>query len=156
LAAALGNDLDALERVAADGAQALVDLRRRAPDYLTLRGAAGILNEFYGGSERAFERLARDLDGVVPSGEAWHQELLDQMCLDVPEVRPPVLRRRTQRALDRYRRFRHLARNVYGFDLDWERLEPLLRDLPGVWGDLRSDLEAFRGFLEGGDDTAPE
>ena len=69
------------------------------------------------------------------------------MTLDVPEVRPPVLSAGARQDLERYRRFRHLVRNAYGFELDWARLEPLLDTLPGAWTLLHQDLSAFLGFL---------
>jgi hypothetical protein len=71
------------------------------------------------------------------------------MTLSLPGVRPPVLRAESARAAERYLDFRHKFRNLYFFDLDWALLEPLLRDLPGVFHLVREDLEAFAGWLRG-------
>ncbi|NIO71857.1 MAG: hypothetical protein GTN71_23215 [Anaerolineae bacterium] len=49
--------------------------------------------------------------------------------------------------LDEYLRFRHLFRNVYGFDLEWERCRELLDDLPATFGRLSQRLETFDEFL---------
>ena len=50
--------------------------------------AALSLHGFYSGSERLFEAIARRIDGTVPQSSTWHRDLLRQMLLDVPSVRP--------------------------------------------------------------------
>ena len=47
------------------------------------------LHGFYSGIERLFEKIAGTIDGSVPGGANWHQELLNQMFIEVPGVRPP-------------------------------------------------------------------
>ena len=59
-----------------------------------------------------------ELDGGALGGETWHTELLRQMSLDVPDVRPPVLQAETAARLDEYRKFRHRIRNIYATNLD--------------------------------------
>lgn len=58
-----------------------------------------------------------------------------------------VLDPRLVRQLDEYLRFRHLFRNIYGFDLEWERCRELLSDLPAVWARFEQQLGVFDGFL---------
>ncbi len=68
-----------------------------------LNSVALNLHSFYSGLERVFELIAQELDGGVMGGEAWHTELLRQMALDVPDVRPPVMQPSTADQLDEYR-----------------------------------------------------
>jgi hypothetical protein len=49
------------------------------------------LHGFYSGVERLFEKIAATIDGSVPDSANWHQELLKQMSIEVPGVRPAVL-----------------------------------------------------------------
>ena len=63
------------------------------------------LHSFYSALERVFELIALELDGGALGGESWHIELLRQMSLDVPDVRPPVLQPDTAVRLDEYRKF---------------------------------------------------
>ncbi len=49
------------------------------------------LHGFYAGLERLFELIARHVDGVLPSGETWHRDLLRRMAQDIAGVRPAVL-----------------------------------------------------------------
>lgn len=93
------------------------------------------MHDFYTEIERIFEKVAPELNGGVPAGPAWHRDLLDSMSLDLPGVRPPVLSGATAAALAEYLRFRHLYRNLYGFELDWARLAPLVAGVAGNMGD---------------------
>jgi hypothetical protein len=69
------------------------------------------------------------------------------MTLEIP-VRPRVLEQETARLLDEFLRFRHLFRSVYGFELGWVRLRPLLERTPLVWAALGRDLQGFLVFLD--------
>lgn len=106
------------------------------------------LHSFYAGLERIFQLIAIELDGGTLGGETWHSELLQQMALEIPDVRPPVLQPETARQLDEYRKFRHLIRNIYATNIDPIRIERLVAELPDIWADLQRDLEAFVNFLD--------
>ena len=81
------------------------------------------LHSFYTGVERIFQFIARLIDYVEPTGENWHQKLLEQMTLTVPDVRFQVISESTQISLDEFRRFRHVVRSVYAYKLE---IEPVL------------------------------
>ncbi|MEW6047678.1 MAG: hypothetical protein AB1609_14545 [Bacillota bacterium] len=101
------------------------------------------LHHVYSALEASFERVARYLDRLVPHGSDWHDELLRQMALEIPNVRPALLSTRLKASLDEYRRFRHVVRKGYEHALEWDRMAHLVRELP----QLRDDLEqAFRQF----------
>ncbi len=148
LAATIRSELERLESVVEEAALALRDYPQGDPPLRELRGIGDIVHDFYTGAERMFERIAPELNGGVPAGSSWHLELLESMSLDLPSIRPPVITRETVRLLGEYLRFRHLFRNVYGFELEWQRLKPLLSRLPDVWASLRTDLQRFLDFLD--------
>lgn len=50
--------------------------------------------------------------------------------------------------LDEFRRFRHVVRNVYTFNLVPEKMEPLISSLSKLWPQVRAELMAFADFLE--------
>ena len=54
----------------------------------------------------------------MPQGFNWHQVLLEQMTNEIPDIRPAVISEVTYEALDEYRGFRHVVRNIYAFQLD--------------------------------------
>ncbi len=113
-----------------------------------LNSVALNLHGWYSGLERIFELIAAEIDGGALGGEAWHAELLRQMTLDLPETRPPVIRKDTAAQLDEYRKFRHRIRNIYATSLDPARMQPLVSDLPDLWSSIQEDLAAFASFLD--------
>ncbi|MEW5762511.1 MAG: hypothetical protein AB1776_04860 [Bacillota bacterium] len=117
-------------------------------DPFMLRAVGSVLHDFYVAVENVFETVAREIDGRVPVGGDWHRELLAQMTLSIRTVRPPVVSRETAEKLDEFRRFRHVFRNVYGFNLQSERLVELLVSLPDVAARFEAEVRAFSGSME--------
>ena len=106
------------------------------------------LQSFYQGVERVFETVAKSIDRSVPTGEKWHKLLLDQMANEVSGIRPSVISMQTREALDNFRMFRHLAHNIYTFNLDRRRIKSLVEGLPGTVSLFSRDLLHFVDFLE--------
>jgi hypothetical protein len=106
------------------------------------------LHGFYAGVERLFELIARRIDQNVPSGEAWHRDLLRQMSQDIPDVRPAVISQESAIALDKFRRFRHLVQNIYVMNLQAAKMAELTTALPVLWPKLKEELLAFADFIE--------
>lgn len=119
------------------------EISLRQADEFTLRALASIILDYYTGIENMFEEIAKVVDGSLPAGEEWHKDLLRQMKLDINGIRPAVITRETFTFLDEYRKFRHLVRNIYGFNLLPERLEPLLTRLPAVDRRLAGEIDDF-------------
>jgi hypothetical protein len=115
-----------------------------------LDGVALNLHGFYSGVERLFELIARRVDHNLPTSQTWHRDLLEQMAHDIPGIRPAVavIDQDRVRALDEFRRFRHLVRNVYTMNLVPEKMTGLLTSLTGLWPSLCAELSAFADFLE--------
>jgi len=113
-----------------------------------LNSVALNLHSWYSGLERVFELIALELDGGTLGGEAWHTELLRQVALDLPNVRPPVIQSETAMHLDEYRKFRHRIRNIYATSLDPDRMQSLVEELPTLWASVRGEIAAFSMFLD--------
>lgn len=105
------------------------------------------LHGFYSAIERLFELIARHLDQSQPTGEMWHRDLLKQMSHEVENIRPAVISRPIASSLDNFRRFRHLVRNIYTFNLAPDKIESLIIELPDMWTQLQEELTAFADFL---------
>ena len=54
-----------------------------------------------------------------------------------------ILRPDTIAALEPYLGFRHFFRHSYTFEIDWEKLKPLVERVTKVFQGFRQDLEAF-------------
>jgi len=147
LRADIARELETVQRLATE-AEEWEGRLAEWPDTVRVRTAGGILHDFYCGVERIFRHIAVRIDDDLPDSPDWHVQLLQRMATDIETVRPAVLDHETARQLDKYLRFRHLFRNIYGFDLEWERCRELLGDLSAVFERLARQLAAFDGFLQ--------
>ncbi len=64
--------------------------------------------------ERALERLVQDIDGDLPRGRSFHQDLLERAGRDMPGLRPAILMPGTRRDVGLLIGFRHAFRHAYG------------------------------------------
>jgi hypothetical protein len=113
-----------------------------------LDGVALNPHGFYSGLEHIFERIASSVDESIPSGSNWHQELIRQMNIEVSGVRPAVISTELRIALEEYRGFRHIVRNVYTYQVNPEKLERLILTLRETLSRAERELLAFAKFLE--------
>lgn len=118
-------------------------LLKKKPSNYTLRAGGSILHDFYTGIEKIFEDIAKEIDRRIPLGDGWHSELLHQMTLDIPGLRPSVISHPTEKKLREYLAFRHLFRKRYGFELDWVKMKKLLISLPSIISLLEKDIKTF-------------
>lgn len=112
-----------------------------------VRAAGSVIHDFYTGAEKIFRRIAIRMDQDLPTGEDWHVQLLHRMAVSVEEIRPAVIDETLEDQLEEYLRFRHLFRNIYGFDLKWERCQPLAERMDKTFGDLKEQIGIFENFL---------
>ena len=138
LAAEIEHELERLEQLREELATA-----PRTDDTCTLRARGSVLHDFYSGIERVFVRIAEELNGGVPQGEQWHRQIVTDMSLEIPEVRPAVIEPDLARELGHYLRFRHVFRNVYASRLEAEHMRPLDERLPDVLTAFRTQMRAF-------------
>jgi hypothetical protein len=144
LRAEIGFDRAALERRVQElGSLELGD----NADAAACAQAAVALHHAYGSMESILQRVARDVDGDVPSGGDWHQELLHAMGLAIEGIRPAVLSRESVAALRELLSFRHFFRHAYAVELDAERLSILRRHLRRALPRLLTELDRLDGFL---------
>lgn len=104
------------------------------------------LHNFYTGCERIFQVVASELNGGLPSQFDWHRRLLSRMTSSTAE-RPSLLSSETAKQLEDYLAFRHVVRNIYGFELDPVRLDALVEQQPAVWNRLQQDMQTFTEWL---------
>ena len=144
LAAEIEHELQGLDALREELAAA-----PRNDDTFTLRARGSMLHDFYSGIERVFVRIAEELNGGVPQGEQWHRQIVTDMALDIPGVRPAVIDAALTEELGDFLRFRHVFRNVYGSLLQAERMRPLEERLPAVLAAFRRQVRAFLAWMVG-------
>ena len=144
LAAEIRLELAALDRLMEEGSSAPT-----STDVFSLRGRASILHDTYSAVERVFVRIAEELNGGVPKGDAWHRQLLTDMTLEVADVRPPLISKELADDLSLLLRFRHVFRNIYGFVLEADRLADLEGMCPRIVEEFKTQIEGFLRWMVG-------
>lgn len=148
VAADILTELERLQRLSEDIAFVHAEIARD-PGHARLfyENLALKLHNFYTGCERIFQTVAAELNGAPPGGFDWHRRLLERMGAAWGD-RPAVLSRDSVDSLREFLAFRHVVRNLYGFELDEERIERLIARYPVVWGQVEADLRQFIAWLE--------
>lgn len=121
--------------------------RSQAPDPIELSALAAFLHSLYTGIENLFRRVAIEIDGGIDRGEGWHRRLLLQMAEERRD-RPAVISSTLLDRLQPYLQFRHVFRNAYSFQLQWDKMQPLVLHCEETFGALRAEIAAFASQME--------
>lgn len=100
------------------------------------------LHAFYTGVEKVFSYIAKDIDGGLPTGVAWHTRLLTSMSQHT-DARPAVISEDLYIRLYDYMTFRHMFRHAYAFDLKWRKMADLVLHCEDTLDRLQTELKAF-------------
>ncbi len=119
-----------------------------AREQRNVRVLGSILHDFYNSCERIFKRICSELNGGLYQSDRWHKELLYRMTIAVEDLRPIVISEELAAELDDYLSFRHVFRNIYGFELKGERLMRLAEKFDRVSLQLIDEVRAFLAEIE--------
>jgi hypothetical protein len=117
--------------------------KEKLSDHFITRAVGSVLHDFYTSVENMFKTIARYVDKSMPEGSEWHMDILQQMALDIDGIRGRVISIETRDLLNEFRGFRHVFRNIYGFNLVCERIERLLDIFPETVNMLKFDIKSF-------------
>ena len=117
-------------------------IKMETPDLFDMTILGSVLHSFYNGLENIFEIIAKNIDQSVPSGNKSHQELLHQMASE-NKYRSNILNEEVYMKLREYATFRHFYRHAYSFQLNWNKMEPLVNGVFEIWKQTKQSLEKF-------------
>lgn len=140
------DELANLSRIVDRGRELLRQVATTAT-FTEVAAAGKLVHDFYCGVERIFERIAVRLGPGLPTGPGGHTLLLRGMESSVEGVRPGVIDHALALQLHDYLRFRHLFRHTYGYELQWDKVRPLLHGLEDTLLQLRKQLDGFLAVL---------
>ena len=109
--------------------------------------ACAMLHSFYTEIEKILRLIAREWDVRMPSSDAWHKELLNQMAAPT-NTRPAVITWDLVETLSEFLAFRHLFRGASIALMRWNKLSPLVAKVDQTYLQTRHELEAFQAFLQ--------
>lgn len=117
------------------------------PGVIETSAACAMLHSFYTEIEKILKIIAREWDGLVPSSEAWHRDLLIQMS-EPTAKRPAVLSEDSLRTLKEFLAFRHLFRGASIALMRWNKLHPLVTKVVPTYRQVNDEIKAFARFIE--------
>ena len=112
------------------------------PSFERVATLSAVLESFYTGLERIFERIAKEVDSRQPEGERWHIELLNQVALQT-ESRSAVISGDSRERLRDYLAFRHRSRHASVHYLVWNSMAQLVASISQTWNIVRSEILQF-------------
>jgi hypothetical protein len=115
----------------------------RENSLLSRRAEGSILHDFYNCCERVFKKISMGINGGFNEGERWHKELLYRMTIPIRGIRPEVISEDLAAELDDYLSFRHIFRNIYGFELKGERLDRLVEKFDRTSNTFEREIRQF-------------
>jgi len=142
LAKQINVEREQLRRLIAIHSQLLAHCASEAPNDIELSALAALLHSFYTGVENIFKRVAVELDGEAPRGDAWHRQLLDATAAPT-SLRVALISESLHETLSEYLAFRHVFRQAYSFDLRWDKMSALVLNCETTFRRLETELEAF-------------
>jgi len=121
----------------------LLDLYKlKTPDFIEMSAGALVLHSFYSGIENILVLIFKHYDEQLPNSNKWHMELLDKAFVSDKD-RKQVFSNVSQERLEEYLKFRHFVRHSYGFQLEWERMEDLIKGIEIFWETIKKDINSF-------------
>ena len=114
----------------------------------TRRVIGSILHDSYNCCERIFRLIVGEINGAIPFGFEWHRQLLNKVIHEVENLRPPIISEKMASELEEYLEFRHVFRNIYGFELLGDRILRLKEKHSIVFIDFIKEINDFLDRLD--------
>ncbi|MBT3273494.1 MAG: hypothetical protein HN368_10080 [Spirochaetales bacterium] len=128
----LNGDMVEIERIQSHNSRAWDRIESGACDILDFGALAYTIHTIYGVIENYFLRISKFFENSLPK-DSWHKNLVEKMALNIPGVRPAFLQDRSvKNKVLELLRFRHKFRNMYGEDLNPDRMIEIQRQLEEI------------------------
>ncbi|MBU1487675.1 antitoxin [bacterium] len=105
------------------------------------------LHNLYNACESILKMIAGFFENSV-EGARWHTDLLRRMTLEIEGIRPSVLSKDSYSLLNELRKFRHLFRHAYDYELRWKKLNDLVEEYKREKGNFLQDMEKIKRLLD--------
>ena len=104
---------------------------------LELAGVATLLHNFYNGIENVLKQIINSKGITIPQGQSWHKDLLNLA------LKHKIINKTTAGSLIRFLGFRHFFSHAYAFDLEVDRMLPLVKAAPKLFASIKRSIQKF-------------
>ena len=130
----LNGDMADIKRLQSHNSRARDRIESGARDILDYGALAYTVHTIYGVIENYFLRISKFFENSLPR-DSWHKNLVERMALNVPGVRPAFIQDEDIKGkVLELLRFRHKFRNLYGEDLNPDRMKEVQLRIGEVMG----------------------
>jgi uncharacterized protein YutE (UPF0331/DUF86 family) len=105
------------------------------------------LHNLYNAVESILKKIANFFENAL-QGAAWHTDLLKRMMLKIEDVRPAVISKDTYIMLNELRKFRHIFRHAYDYELRFKRMDELWKEYQQKKDYFIKDIEKIKEVLK--------
>ncbi len=119
------------------------DLIERKPTSREKAAAAVFLADFYNGVENTLKRICRYHSISLPSGDTWHVDLFVRFCEPSYPSLPLLFDEQLRSELSYFRKFRHVVRHGYAFQLEWNRMRQGVENVEVVFSRFKQLLDEY-------------
>lgn len=118
-------------------------VQNKEPDEIILSAIGSHLHSYYNGIEKIFEIINKETDNFSFNSDRSHSELLLVMAMKT-DKRNAVISEQSKNELSDYMKFRHFFRHSYSYDIDWNKVKPLLNQIQTNWQRVHKEIDTFR------------
>ncbi len=147
LASELTDDRATLDGLARTVTALLLPAADARDEWMRMLALAFEVERWYTAVEAILTRALRTLDGDVPTGSTWHQDLLRAAAAEIEGGRPALLSREAFAEMAELLKFRHLARHGYEMTPEPERMLDHGQRLQRAHASIRATLAALDAWL---------
>lgn len=106
------------------------------------------LSGIYSIFEEIFQKVAKEFESKMEDPTKWNSELLNRMALEIEDVRPALILKKSKECLDELRKSRHVFRFSYAHELDWEKMLIVVKRWQNSSNIVYKDVENFLKYLD--------
>ena len=126
-----------------DSGKPLLDLCKiKEPDFIEASDAGSFLQSFYNGIEGIILLIIKATKEDIPNDLHWHKKLFEK-SFEMNEKRTIIFKSDYKELFTEYLSFRHYFRHSYGYEIEWERLKPLINSVEALWELIEEDIKLF-------------